>query len=101
MVVSAVLVVVLLTVGKVLALLDFEFVQIQVLNQVRIRVIILIIFDFLNQRRLGINKYFLFFWGVYSWLYFAMLIEAAPPFAVHLSSSYFRFSFLIYILEIH
>lgn len=66
MVVSAVLVVVLLTVGKVFTLLDFEFVQIQVLNQVRIRVIILIIFDFLNQRRLGINEYFLFFWGVYS-----------------------------------
>jgi hypothetical protein len=48
MVVPAVLVVVLLTVGKVLTLLDFEFVQIQVLNQVRNHVIILIIFDFLN-----------------------------------------------------
>ena len=64
MIVPAVLVVVLLTVGKVLTLLDFEFVQIQVLNQVRNHVIILIIFDFLNQRRLGINEYFLFF-GVF------------------------------------
>jgi len=30
-----------------------------------------------------------------------MLIEAEPLFAVHLSSSYSRISFLIYILEIH
>jgi hypothetical protein len=30
-----------------------------------------------------------------------MLIEAEPLFAVHLSSSYFRISFLIYILKIH